>query len=179
MRVVVYDKTCPKLGRVWAAGARLYRRMGWTDDAHGVASWREALAWLGERDVRELQYWGHGKWGTFLVDRAPVRVEDVAPLRGLSLFWLRTCESFGACAGHDFAMRLGDTLGARVAGHTYVIGFRQSGLHVLSPGERPSWPVSEGLAAGTPEEPERAHGSSFRAPGTITALTPRLPERAP
>ncbi len=182
MRVVVYDRTCPKLGRVWAAGARLYRRLGWIDDARGVASWREALVWLAGREVHELQYWGHGKWGTLLVDRVATTADDIAPLRAQlrpgALVWLRTCESFGARPGHDFAMRLADTLGARVAGHTFVIGYRQSGLHALAPGARPTWPLDEGLAAGTPDAPQRAHGSSFRAPHTITALTPRLPARA-
>ena len=85
--------------------------------------------------------------------------------------WFRTCETFGTRAGHDFAARIADYLGARVAGHTFVIGYRQSGLHALTPGMRPDWSVDEGVADGT----SRARGSSFRAPRTITALTPRLP----
>jgi hypothetical protein len=181
MRVVVFDRTCPRLGRVWAAGARLYRTLGWIDEARGVATWREAIAWLAERprEIDELQYWGHGKWGTLLVDRVATSVADIAPLRAQlapgALMWLRTCESFGADAGLDFAMRLADTLGARVAGHTFVIGYRQSGLHALAPGTRASWPADEGLAEGSPDAPTRARGSSWRAPRTITALTPRLP----
>lgn len=179
MRVVVFDRTCPKLGRVWAAGARLYRALGWLDDACGVTSWREAMAWLARREVHELQYWGHGKWGTLLVDRVPTSVDAIAPLRTQlapgALVWLRTCESFGARTGLAFAEQLADALGARVAGHTHVIGYRQSGLHALAPGARATWPVDEGLAAGTPDAPRRARGSSWRAPRTITALTPRLP----
>ncbi len=158
MRVVVFDRTCPKLGRVWAAGARLYRGLRWIDDACGVASWREAMAWLAAR---------------------PRPIAEVAPLATQlapgALVWLRTCESFGAHAGHDFAMRLADTLGARVAGHTFVIGYRQSGLHALAPGQRAAWPADEGLADGSADAPLRARGSSWRAPRTITALTPRLP----
>jgi len=48
----------------------------------------------------------------------------------------------------DFAERLADFLGARVAGHTYVIGFHQSGLHGLAPGVRADWSAVEGLAEG-------------------------------
>src|SRR5688572_32290324 len=35
--------------------------------------------------------------------------------------------SLGAQVGQDFAARLADATGARVAGHTFIIGFLQSG----------------------------------------------------
>jgi len=175
------------LGRVWAAGARLYRARGWIDGAHGAASWRDALAWLGARDgIAELQYWGHGKWGSARCGDEVLDASVLAPgpldalraqLRPDALVWFRTCETLGARAGHDFAARAADRLGARIAGHTYVIAYYQSGLHVLAPGARPDWPAHEGLVRGTAAAPERAARSSRRAPRTITALTPRLPSR--
>jgi hypothetical protein len=178
MRFVIYDRTCPRLGRVWAAGARLYKALGWIDAFQSTESWD--IRWP-ER-VDELQYWGHGKWGQVLAGKDVLHagnLDRLAPLRGrVSLVWFRTCETFGAHAGHDFATRLADYLGARVAGHTFVIGYRQSGLHALAPGERPTWPAHEGLAEGSPDAPKRAHGSSWRTPRTITALTPRLPRWA-
>lgn len=73
-------------------------------------------------------------------------------------------------------MRLADWSGARVAGHTRVIGFHQSGLHGLSPGMRPSWSVAEGLARGTPDAPELAEGSRPWAPNTITCLHNSVPD---
>jgi len=189
MRVIVYDRTCVTtrgwLTSAWAAGARLYRKLGRIDAAHGVASWDEALAYLESQTepISELQYWGHGKWGCAFVDNQALDATSLPRLAGLrerlapgALVWFRTCETFGARRGHDFAQRLADYLGARVAGHTYIIGFHQSGLHGLAPGMRPDWPVDEGLAKGSPEEPQRARWSTPFRPRTITCLHGRVPE---
>ena len=94
-----------------------------------------------------------------------------------ALVWFRTCETFGAARGLDFARRLADHLGARVAGHTFIIGFHQSGLHGLAPGAAPDWSATEGLAEGSADEPRRARWSSPFAPQTITCLSGRVPER--
>ena len=189
MRVVVYDRTCVRdrgrLSPIWALGARLYRRLGRVDAVHGVASWEEAFAWLASHEtISELQYWGHGKWGRAFVREDVLdatRIPQLAAVRERlapdALVWFRTCETFGAHAGHDFAQRLADFLGARVAGHTYVIGFHQSGLHGLAPGTRPHWPADEGLLEGSPQAPERARWSKPWAPNTITALTGQVPAR--
>lgn len=195
MRVLVYDRTC--LGRggnlspIWATGSLLYRALRRVDAACAATSWTQALAWLAARPepIREIQYWGHGHWG-----RARVRddVLDAAalvpghalhgPLQGLrerlapdALVWFRTCETFGARRGLDFAERLADFLGARVAGHTYVIGFHQSGLHALYPGARADWSPDEGIALGSADEPRRAHRSRPWAPRTITCLHGAIP----
>lgn len=192
MRLLVYDRTCVRrrgrLSPIWRAGAALYRRLGRIDAAHGVASWDEALAWLAAHEqIEEIQYWGHGKWGRALVDDDALDAASLAGrhARGLAavrerlapgaLVWLRTCEAFGAHAGHDFAQRLADTLGARVAGHTYVIAYHQSGLHGLSPGMRPDWSPEEGLLEGTAAAPERARWSKPWSPNTVTALTGAIP----
>lgn len=192
MRLVVYDKTCVRargrLSPVWAAGAKLFRGLGRIDDAHGVASWDEAFAWLSSRKapISELQYWGHGKWGSALVDEESFDVATLkhrrAQLEALrerlapgALVWFRTCETFGAAAGHELAQRLADFLGARVAGHTYIIGFHQSGLHGIAPGVRPDWPADEGLIEGTPDAPVRAKWSRPWAPRTVTALSAQVP----
>lgn len=189
----MFDRTCTQgrrgLSPIWSAGARLYRALGRIDDSIGVASWDEAFAWLAARrePIRELQYWGHGKWGTALVDDDALdvhalarRAHDLEALRERlapdALVWFRTCETLGAQPGHDFAMRLADTLGARVAGHTYIIGFHQSGLHGIAPGMRPDWSVNEGLAEGSPTEPKRARWSRPWVPRTITALHGAIPQ---
>ncbi|HEU4610915.1 MAG TPA: hypothetical protein VFS15_02515 [Kofleriaceae bacterium] len=92
-----------------------------------------------------------------------------------ALVWFRTCETFGARAGIDFAERLADFFGARVAGHTYIIGFHQSGLHGLAPGARADWSAEEGLAEGSPDEPARARWSRPWHPHTVTALHGEVP----
>jgi hypothetical protein len=197
MKVVVYDRTCggrwwrPGLTTSWRAGSSLYRALGRVDATFGAASWSEALDWIAARrePIDEIQYWGHGKWGRVLVG------DDVLDARALgaghalhsrleaaraklapdALVWLRTCEAFGAEAGHDFARRLADFFRARVAGHTYIIGALQSGLHGLAPGATPDWPANEGIAKGTPAAPEEAFDSSPSAPRTITCFTGSIP----
>jgi len=196
MRALVYDRTCVRrvggMSRVWAAGAALYRRLGRIDAVRGVASWDEALDWLAALPgpVRELQYWGHGKWGAALVGddvldaralaadhpRRPAMEAVRARLAPDALVWFRTCETFGARRGIELAERLADFLGARVAGHTFVIHHYQSGLHGLAPGRRADWSPDEGLADGTPDEPRRARTSTPWAPRTITSLMGRVPE---
>jgi hypothetical protein len=192
MRALVHDRTAGRLSRVWAAGAALYRRLGRVDAARAVASWDEALGWLAALPgpIRELQYWGHGKWGCALAGDdvldagalaigAPRRAALEAVRERLApdaLVWFRTCETFGARRGIDFAERLADFLGARVAGHTYVIHHYQSGLHGLAPGRRADWSADEGLAEGTADDPRRARSSAPWAPRTITSLSGRVPD---
>jgi hypothetical protein len=153
----------------------------------------DALDWVlrtaKDRPIRELQYWGHGKWGRILVDREPLDRGALAPGHALrprlealrerlspgALVWFRTCETLGAHEGRDFAAALGDFTGASVAGHTYVIGYFQSGLHVLAPGASASWSPGEGLLDGSPEAPRRARSSGPAEPNTITCFTHRVP----
>lgn len=195
MRVLVYDRTCVRtrghLSPVWATGAVLYRAAGRLDAARGVASWAEALDWVARlpEPVTELQYWGHGTWGRAwvgadaldagaLVTGHRLASSLVAARRRLipgALIWFRTCETFGARAGIAFAEQLADHLGARVAGHTFVVNVLQSGLHGLEPGARADWSPYEGLAAGTPDAPLGARASSPWAPRTITCLHGSVP----
>ena len=192
MRVVVYDKTCVKtrgrLSPIWAAGARMYRALRRVDAVHGVESWDEALTWLGAQreSLDEIQYWGHGKWGCALVGEDALDTTALHMRRAKldavkervtpgGLIWFRTCETFGAKRGIDFAHRLADYFGTRIAGHTYIIAFHQSGLHALAPGARADWSADEGLAEGTADDPVRAKWSRPWIPRTITALTGAVP----
>jgi hypothetical protein len=195
-KVIVFDRTCVRgrgaLSPLWAMGAKLYRGLGRTDVAYGASSWSEALDWLNGRQepIEELQFWGHGKWGRALVGRDTLDVDSLRSghtlrkrLDGLkervtprALIWFRTCETLGTTRGIDFAERLADFLGARVAGHTFIIGFYQSGLRGLSAGTRADWSPDEGLASGTPREPRRARLSQPMAPRTITCLHGRVPD---
>lgn len=199
LRLVIYDKTQrsrePRaLGWSWSLGAFGYRAAGFIDAARGVTSFAEGLLWAeragDSRPISELQFWGHGKWGRALVERESLDRGALSPTHALyrhlvalrdklapnALVWFRTCETLGARAGADFAMALADFMGARVAGHTFEIGFFQSGLHLLAPGTEPSWAETEGLAEGTPEAPLRALPSSPDAPRTITCFSHRVPE---
>jgi hypothetical protein len=192
VRVVVYDKTCVtargRLTPVWAAGARLYRALRRIDASYGVASWHEAFEWLGaqQEPIDEIQYWGHGKWGRVLVGEESFDASALQQRRAEldavrerlapdALIWFRNCQVFGAERGIDFAERVADFFGARVAGHTFIIAFHQSGLRGLAPGCRADWSASEGIAAGTPADPQRAEWSRPWSPRTVTALTAAVP----
>jgi hypothetical protein len=199
LRLVIYDATQrsrrPRaLGLSWQYGTHLYRGLGRVDAAYGARSFGEALAWLSRHDrsrpIAELQFWGHGKWGRVFIDRESLDRELLRPghrhhsafnafrerLTEDALLWFRTCETLGARPGRDFAAALADATGARVAGHTFVIGFYQSGLHCLRPGEAPRWSDTEGLARGSAAQPEAALTSSPQAPNTITCLTGKIPQ---
>jgi hypothetical protein len=199
LRLMVYDVTQKQrqpaaLGYSWQYGSYLYRGLGRIDAARPAHGFAQALAWLGHyeasRPIQELQFWGHGKWGRCFIgqeslDRSVLREghEHYAAFQRFrerltpdALLWFRTCETLGAEPGQDFAAALGDATGARVAGHTFVIGFFQSGLHCLRPGQRPHWSSSEGLSRGTPSAPLGAYGSSPSAPNTITCLDGVIPD---
>lgn len=196
---MVYDRTCRGgrwpvgLSHSWWCGARLYGALDRIDASFGASSWEEALAFLLRacegRPVVEVQFWGHGKWGEariagdVLDERALCAGHALElPLRRLrrrladsALFWFRTCETFGALRGHSFASAFTEELGCSVAGHTYIIGPWQSGLHLLRPGATPHWSSEEGIRVGSPASPTCALWSTPLAPNTITCLHGTVP----
>jgi len=200
LRLMFYDDTCRRskfgvgLTHSWIAGAHLYSVTRKFHATFAARDWQQALAWLASyedhRPIAEIQYWGHGKWGRVLIDGEPLTAEALDAHHALrprleairerlqgpgALWWFRTCETFGAQIGHDFARRWSDFFGCRAAGHTYIIGPLQSGLHAVEPGQMPAWSTFEGIAEGTPERPSRALWSIPGAPNTISFLRPTLP----
>lgn len=201
LRLMVYDRTCTRhgwfplgLSHAWAIGGPLYKATDHLDHWTGVSSWSEALDWLGtvgdDAPIAEIQFWGHGRWGRVMVDREVLDRSALHPAHphhpGLARvrdrmhpggqWWFRTCETLGARPGHDFAQRWTEFMGCAVAGHTYIIGPLQSGLHRLRAGHAPHWSEWEGVAEGTPDHPRRAFWSRAFAPHTITCLQSRVPE---
>jgi len=197
LRLMLYDRTCkgrfpmPGLTSAWRVGGALYSSLRRIDDWYGAATWAEGLEWLVERartqPIAELQFWGHGEWGCAFIEEEKLEISALEPrhwlhrrlvaLRsrfipgGEALRWFRTCETIGTKIGHDFTRAWTRFFDCRVAGHTHAINFLQSGLHVLAPGEEPTWPVTEGIEPGRP----RAKDSSVFAPNTITCLHGALP----
>jgi hypothetical protein len=194
-RVLIYDRTFVgartqwALTTSWIVGSQLYRGMSRLDHAFGVTSVSEALQVLthvsSRERVREIQFWGHGHWGSFLVGRERVTRDDLREgrhtddLRALQrnlpddiFWWFRTCETFGQKKGHEFARSWTDFFGGSAAGHTYVIGPWQSGLHSLRSGESPTWSTSEGVH---PQHHNRGIMSSYGEPNTIHCLQGKVP----
>ena len=183
---------------VWWVGARLHRVTARADAVLGARSWDEALRWAvrvsqerGGTKIASLQAWGHGGWGFMTIGDGRLDASALEPEHALALaldalraalagphalVWLRCCSAFGH-HGRHFAAALARRLGCTVAGHTHVIGFLQSGLHVLAPGEEPAWDPREGVLE-RDGVPTCALGSSVRAPSTVTALRATLPRRA-
>lgn len=186
----------PGLSPIWRAGTLLHR-LTWAADASlGATSWPEALDWAAAtsrergRPIASLQVWGHGGWGSMAIgptalDSAALRPGHAlaAPLDALkgalegpeSLLWLRCCSAFGHSTGQRFAEALAQRLGCRVAGHTHIIGFFQSGTHSLRPGQKASWDAGEGVkkAGG---QAVSALTSTPGAPNTVSCLALGLPE---
>jgi hypothetical protein len=200
LRLMVFDATCrgrgalPGLSHAWSAGSGLYRAGGNLDHAFGATSWAAALDWIANvgagEAIAQIQFWGHGKWGSVRMGDEALTIDSLAAgapherrLRSIrerlsgpgALWWFRSCETFGAEPGHTFARRWTDYFGCRAAGHSYIIGFWQSGLHSLGPGQTPGWPRDEGLALGTPAAPERALWSRPWLDHTISCLRSTIP----
>ncbi len=185
----------PGLTHFWKIGGALYGALARLDRRQGFRDWGSALDWLAsvepQRKIAEIQFWGHGKWGAAKIDREALTIDSLAPghphraaLEAIRerlepsvrpLWWFRTCETFGARPGHEFAQAWTEFFGCRAAGHTYIIGPWQSGLHTLDPGETPRWSIDEGLLEGTPDEPRKALWSRRSEPNTITCLHGTIP----
>lgn len=81
---------------------------------------------LGDRKIRELQFWCHGNQGNIYCGGMPVRADDFAPLRGRvadgGRIWLRSCTTADGAAGRAFVERVARAAGARfAAAHEVVI----------------------------------------------------------
>jgi hypothetical protein len=184
------------LAPIWWAGTWMHRLLRAADATLGARSWDEALAWAASvaemrgRPIGSIQFWGHGAWGSMLIGRSQIdraALENNHPMTaGLdrlrrhlvgpeALFWLRCCSAFGGQRGRVFAEKLSSRLGCRAAGHTYVIGFWQSGTHSLKPGDSASWSPQEGLR-GQRDRATSALTSSAKEPNTMTCLGIGLPE---
>ncbi len=199
-RLMIYDQTCTRgygpvgLTHSWVAGGVLYQSLGRLDGCRGVDNWDQALRWLvrkgKEQPISEIQVWSHGKWGEVYLDGdvfdETVFEEDhplhpgVCALKRVlapdERLWLRTRDPCVATRGHSFAEAVTDFFGCRAAGHTFIIGPLQSGLHSLAPGQIPDWDHREGLVEGTPDEPLKAAWSSPKAPNTIHCLQGTIPD---
>jgi len=176
------------LSHTWVVGGHLYRWFHGLNDFAGFNNWNTALEWLAtykpHQKIEEIQYWGHGSPGHVWLNGHkldPTRYQEVLGrihnrLAYGALVWFRTCSTFGGNAGRRFAKDMSNFLDCRVAGYTHNIGIFQSGLHSLSPGQKPSWPREEGIKYGASYAPEKMMGSGFwKKPNTITCLHSKIP----
>ncbi|MBF0548034.1 MAG: hypothetical protein HQM08_26590 [Candidatus Riflebacteria bacterium] len=200
LRLMIYDRTCraktffPGLSFIWKAGAWLYRSLGGIDYYFGASDWPEALDWLlaisHGRKIIQIQYWGHGEWGLAKINKEKMDISSLKtehPLNsrlkklrervipGKTLWWFRTCLTFGGEAGMKFSKGWAEFFNCKVAGHTYKIHFRQSGLYCLNPGQIPNWNTKEGFFWSKDGKMEGLE-SSICANHTILCLNNKFPE---
>ncbi len=200
---MIFDKTCRGnsapigLSHSWIAGGLLFATLNRLDAYKGVSSWQEALEWLGEINtntcdmIDEIQFWGHGTWGTMLIDGEVFDIDTLDSehafanlintvrdrLHAGSQIWIRTCQTLGALSGQRFAEAMTDRFGCTVAGHTYIIGPIQSGLQIIHPGESANWDPRQGIREGTPRAPIKARWSKLTSPRTVSFLNINIPKR--
>lgn len=202
-RIMIYDATTIRdgvdwkedgLAYSWFAGGKLYRIFRWLDKTKGVESWEEALDYLIEQGKKEpisqVQYWGHGFWGSawigsqrvdskILAEGKPLRkkFEELSELLTEdALWWWRTCQTYGTEYGQQFAKDFTELLNCKTAAHTYIIGPWQSGGHSLVPGEEPDWSPEEGVESRPERGWPKAKWSGWREPNTIFCLQGHLPK---
>ena len=137
-RVIVYDATCPKLGRVWQAGAR-FARASTVIAATSVSDMRIRLQELSQID--ELQIWAHGSPGRVHIGKQVMTAGGVGalPVHTRSVVWFRTCATFYGQRGKRFARSARDGYGCLVKGHLKNIWLYHGGLVAIRPGVEPYW----------------------------------------
>lgn len=147
----------------WVTGGLLYRLFGQLDEVRGCLSWEEALEYLlhvrqGEK-INSIQFWGHGSPGHVWIDGRTLSLKTLLPnsvhrhlleklksrLHPNSVLWFRSCNVGATTEGKEFTKALSEILECRIAVHTHVVHLLQGGLHILEPGQEPSWPSSEGV----------------------------------
>lgn len=183
MRVTVYDKN-PGAGfsqwflkTCWELACWFQKLVGAVDAYYGAKSWEDAQKWLLEqkRPLTVIQYWGHGSPASVWLAQKLVPASEWLSLKPAvvpeTLLWFRACSVFQNMSGQSFSQKLANGLGCTIAGHTFVIGPFQGGLHTRRPNTEPSWPFHEGtLKSKWPDH------LKWWNPNTIFCLRTKIPE---
>ncbi len=198
VRLMIYDQTTLEdgldvktdaLAYSWKFGSKLYKTFRMLDQVKGVSSWNEALNWIYIESLKEpismIQFWGHGSPGRAYIGNDVLSNDDTwttelkkigANLTDDCVFWFRTCSTFAGDPGLKFAKELSKKLDCRVAGHTHIITFFHSGLHVLAPNETPHWSANEGVEHLSADGVYEMKKSAPFIPNTITCLRGSIPK---
>lgn len=187
------DYTMPVgLTHQWIVGGKLYRALRWVDKCKGASNWADALKWLttvdpGEK-IEQIQIWGHGSPGKSWMNNEPLSwksfegqhkemLQQIADrLTDDAVIWFRNCSVFAGENGHKFAKAWSNNMNCKIAAHTYIISAWQSGLNTCCPGEEPSWPLTEGIAEGTPSHIKKLKTSTPWAEKSVFMLAADLPK---
>lgn len=180
MRLVIWNNNDGvRLHSAWEFGARNLFRCKFDYVLDGY-TWDEVCEFLGKFDVghfSEIQYWGHGSMGRAVLGGEALQAKHLkmigVSLKSNGVLWLRCCAVFGGKIGKQFAANAAKVCGRTVAAYTYNIGYFQSGLHAIRPGEQPWWGDNEGVGTDG-----KSIGSGRTCPNTIRFFNQYLPDFA-
>ncbi len=174
-------------------GGKFYRLFRGVENHAGFDNWHEAFTWLSQVEsdakIDSIQFWGHGFPGGIVMNGEALKSSSLKPqskhyallkaikerLKPDSVIWLRSCTSFAGSIGKKFAKDLANFFGCTVAGHTFIIGPWQSGLHTLKPNSEPTWTDEEGFELNKEGVLKTAWSKPW-SPNTIFCLTGKIPK---
>lgn len=177
----------------WVVGGALYKLCGKVDLYSGFQSWFSALQWLLEvsqkNKIASIQFWGHGTPGNVWINESTLSLASISinaqqrqllqsiknNLDSNTTFWFRSCNVFTGKHGQLFAKSFSNFMNCKVAGHTFIIGPWQSGLHTITPGQQPTWPIGEGMDQNKDGKTKLLWSKPW-SPNTITCMNSEIPE---
>lgn len=177
----------------WVTGGHFYKLFRGVEETKGCYNWTEALNYLSNVDsdkkIKSIQFWGHGSPGRVWINGDFLSVRSLLAssthrsyllklkerLTPESVIWFRSCNVFAGQEGYLFAIAFSQFMNCVVAGHTFIVGPWQSGLHTIKPGERPSWSKEEGIKKKENGETQMLWSKPW-SPNTIFCLTGQIPK---
>lgn len=177
----------------WIAGGHFYKMFRSLEETKGCMDWIDALKYLSsvqpEKKIDTIQFWGHGTPGRVWINNDFLSVRSLlasSPHRAQLLklkervtpetvIWFRSCNVFAGQEGHLFAIAFCQFMNCVIAGHTFIVGPWQSGLHTIRPGERPNWSKEEGLIKKEDGSVEKVWSKPW-SPNTVFCLTGKIPK---
>lgn len=177
----------------WITGGKFYKLFRSVEHHDGFDNWIDALNWISEvepnKKINSIQFWGHGSPGRVWINGDALSIRSLTydsphyyflkkikeRLATDSTIWFRSCNVFTGSDGKFFSIAFSQFMQSRIAGHTYIVGPWQSGLHTIKPGQRPSWNISEGLKKEEDGKIKKLWSMPWEK-NTIFCLTNKIPE---
>lgn len=194
--IMIYDSSDwagKQLRFSWITGGKFYKLFHSIEHHAGFDNWQEAFEWIlsvePDRKINSIQFWGHGSPGRVWINGDALSIRSLTEqsqhyimLKKLkdrmakdSVIWFRSCNVFSASEGRFFSIAFCQFMQTKIAGHTYIVGPWQSGLHTIKPGQRPSWDLSEGLKKTEDGKIKKLWSTPWEK-NTVFCLNNKIPE---
>ena len=194
--IMIYDSSDwagKELRFSWITGGKFYKLFHSVEHNAGFDNWIDAIDWIlsvePDRKINSIQYWGHGSQGKVWMNGSNINVRSFVDSSELnkklillkkrltpeSVIWFRCCNVFAGNEGKYFSIISSQFFECKIAAHTFIVGPWQSGLHTISPGSRPTWPINEGLEIQDDGTIKKLWSTPW-APNTVFCLSNKIPE---